>query len=278
MKKTTIRASLLIGALTASAAMVAGQALRTTSQTSQTSTAANPAYKPPRTPDGQPDLQGIWQVRNTANWDVQSHGSAYRIPAGLGVVEGEEIPYLPWAAAKKQENFKNRLTEDPVEKCYMAGVPRTMYLPYPVQILQTPEAVVIVSSYVHAWRWIPTVALPRYDGYEAWMGDPRGRWEGNTLIVESIGFNGQTWFDHSGNFHSDALKLTERFTRSAADAISYEVTIDDPKVFTRPWRMRMPLYLHNDMLRVLEDECYLDAEEAGKPIRGAHPEDRRGVQ
>jgi hypothetical protein len=272
VKKTTIRAWVLICASAASVAVVAGQAAR------QTSTATNPAYKPPRTPEGQPDLQGIWQVRNTANWDVQSHGSAYRIPAGFGVVVGEEIPYQPWAAAKKQENFKTRLTEDPVEKCYMAGVPRTMYLPYPVQILQTPEGVVIVSSYVHTSRWIPTVALPRIDGYESWMGDPRGRWEGNTLVVESAGFNGQTWFDHSGNFHSDALKLTERFTRIASDAISYEVTIDDPKVFTRPWQMRMPLYLHKDTPRVLEDECYLDAEEAGKPIRGAHPEDRRSVQ
>jgi hypothetical protein len=272
VKKTTMRAWVLICASAASAAVVSGQAAR------QASTAANPAYKSPRTPEGQPDLQGIWQVRNTANWDIQAHGSAYRIPAGFGVVEGEEIPYQPWAAAKKQENFKNRLTEDPVEKCYMAGVPRTMYLPHPVQILQTPEAVVIVSPYVHTWRWIPTVALTRYDGYEAWMGDPRGRWEGNTLVVESIGFNGQTWFDHSGNFHSDGLKLTERFTRIASDTISYEVTIDDPKVFTRPWRMRMPLYLHTDMPRVLEDECYLDAEEAGKAIRGAHPEDRSGVK
>ena len=269
----TVRTGVLICVFAAGAAVMAGQAQRKTSQTS-----ANPAYKPPRTPDGQPDLQGIWQVRNTANWDVQAHGSAYRIPAGFGVVEGEDIPYQPWAAAKKQENFKNRLADDPVESCYMAGVPRTMYLPYPVQILQTPDAVVIVSPYVHTWRWIPTVAVPRYEGYEAWMGDPRGRWEDNTLVVESIGFNGQTWFDHSGNFHSDALKLTERFTRIASDAINYEVTIDDPKVFTRPWKMRMPLYLHKDMPRVLEDECYLDAEAAGRPVRGAHPDNRGGVQ
>ena len=275
MKKRTIRASILICAVAASASPVNGV---TGQAVSQTSTAASPAYKPPRTPDGQPDLRGIWQVRNTANWDIRSHGSAYGIPAGFGVVEGDEIPYQPWAAAKQQENFKNRLTDDPVEKCYSAGAPRTMYLPYPLQILQTPEAVVIVSSYVHTWRWIPTVAFPRYEGYEAWMGDPRGRWEGDALVVESIGFNDQTWFDHSGNFHSDALKLTERFTRTAADAIGYEVTIDDPKVFTRPWKMQMSLYLHKDMPRVLEDECYLDAEEAGKPIRGGHPEDRGGVK
>jgi hypothetical protein len=132
---------------------------------------------------------------------------------------------------------------------------------------------------IHETRVIPVDGRPHApSGIRTWMGDPRGHWEGNALVVESIGFNGQTWFDHSGNFHSDALKLTERFTRIAPDAISYEVTIDDSKVFTRPWMMRMPLYLQNDTLRVLEDECYLDAEEAGKAIRGAHPEDRGGVQ
>ena len=236
------------------------------------------AYTPSRTPDGQPDLQGIWQVRNTANWDVQDHAGSYRIPAGLGVVEGGEIPYQANALARRKENSAKRLTDDPVEKCYLAGVPRTMYLPFPFQILQTPEAVVIVSEYVHTWRWIPTAAIPRYDGYESWMGDSRGRWEGNTLVVETIGFNGQTWFDHSGNYHSDALKTIERFTRTAPDTITYEVTIEDPKVFTRPWKMRMPFYLRTDLPRVLEAECYLDAEDAGRPIRGGHPEDRGGAR
>jgi len=231
-------------------------------------------YTPPRTPEGQPDLQGIWQVRNTANWDIQDHAGSYRIPAGLGVVEGGEIPYQAWALAKKKQNLENRLADDPVEKCYLAGVPRTTYLPYPFQILQTPEAVVIASEYVHTWRWIPLAKVERYDGYESWMGDSRGHWDGDSLVVETLGFNDQTWFDHSGNFHTDALKVTERFTRTASDAIDYQVTIEDPKVFTRPWKMRMPIYLHNDMTRVLENECYLAAEEAGKPIRGRHPEDR----
>src|SRR5436190_8344466 len=231
-------------------------------------------YTPPRTPEGQPDLQGIWQVRNTANWDIQDHAGSYRIPAGLGVVEGGEIPYQAWALAKKKQNLENRLADDPVEKCYLAGVPRTTYLPYPFQILQTPEAVVIASEYVHTLRWIPLAKVERYDGYESWMGDSRGHWDGDSLVVETLGFNDQTWFDHSGNFHTDALKVTERFTRTASDAIDYQVTIEDPKVFTRPWKMRMPIYLHNDMTRVLENECYLAAEEAGKPIRGRHPEDR----
>jgi len=232
------------------------------------------SYAPPRTPDGRPDLQGVWQVRNTANWDIQDHPGSYKVPAGLGVVEGGDVPYQPWALERKKENSRNRLTQDPVEKCYMAGVPRTTYLPYPFQILQTPDAVIILSEYVHTWRWIPTTSVARYEGYESWMGDSRGRWEGNTLVVESTGFNDQTWFDHSGNFHSDALKVLERFTRTAADTLTYEVTIEDPKVFTRPWKMRMPVYLRTDLPRVLEAECYLDAEDAGKPIRGAHPEDR----
>jgi len=236
------------------------------------------AYRAPRTSDGKPDLQGIWQVHNTANWGLEEHAGTYKLPAGFGVVEGGVIPYQPSALAKRQENFKNRLTADPLEKCYMAGIPRTMYLPYPFQILQTPDAVVITSSYVHTWRFVPLTQLARYDGYESWMGDPRGRWEGDTLVVESVGFNDQTWFDHSGNYHSDGLKVTERFTRTAADVLDYQVTIEDPKVFTRPWKLRMPAFLQKDMTRLLENECYLDAEEAGKPIRGTHPEDRGGAK
>lgn len=224
-------------------------------------------YTSPHTADGQPDLQGIWQVRNTANWDLLDHTGGYKMPAGLGVVDGGEIPYRPEALARKKQNFENRLTDDPVEKCYLAGFPRTLYLPYPFQILQTPDAVIITSEYVHTWRWIPTVPYARYDGIESWLGDARGHWEGDTLVVETIGFNDQTWFDHAGDFHSDALKLTERFTRTAADTITYEVTVEDPKVFTRPWKMKMPIFLQKGMTRVLENECYLNAEDAGKPIR-----------
>ena len=228
------------------------------------SNASAQTYSPPRTPAGDPDLQGIWQVRNTANWDVQHHAGSYRTPAGLGVVvdpSDGSIPYQSWALEKKKQNFANRATADPVEKCYLAGIPRTMYLPYPFQILQTPEEVMILSEYVHTVRWIPLRKLDRYPGYESWMGDPRGHWEGNTLVVETIGFNDQTWFDYAGNFHSDALKTTERFTRTAADTITYEVTIEDPKVFTKPWIMRMPIYLHKEMNQILEYECYVYAQE-----------------
>ena len=147
-----------------------------------------------------------------------------------------------------------------------------MYLPFPFQIFQTSDEVVILSEYVHTWRWIPLIEVPRYPGYESWMRDPRGRWEGDTLVVETTGFNGQTWLDQAGNFHSDALTVTERFTRTAADTITYEATIEDPNVFTQPWTIRMPIYLHRDMDQILEYECYLYAEDAGRSIIGRHPE------
>ena len=233
-------------------------------------------YSPPRTAAGHPDLQGIWQVRNTAHWDLQHHAGSYKTPAGLGVVVDPpdgSIPYQEWALERKQANFEDRETLDPQERCYLAGVPRTMYLPFPFQIFQTDEEVLILSEYVHTWRWIPLFELPRYPGYESWMGDPRGRWEGDTLVVETIGFNGQTWFDHAGNFHSEALTVTERLTRTDADTILYEATIEDPQVFTRPWTIRMPIYRHRDLDQILEYECYLYAEDAGRPIIGRHPED-----
>ena len=160
-------------------------------------------YSPPRTPDGHPDFQGIWQVRNSANWNLQHHAGSYKTPAGLGVVvdpKDGSIPYQEWALEQKQTNFENRETLDPQEKCYLAGVPRTMYLPFPFQIFQTSDEVVILSEYVHTWRWIPLIEVPRYPGYESWMGDPRGRWEGDTLVVETTGFNGQTWLGPGREF------------------------------------------------------------------------------
>ena len=204
-----------------------------------------PRYRPPRLANGTPDLQGIWQVRNTANWKLQAHGGSWKTPAGYGVVVDPadgSIPYRPDARAAKEKNWTSRETLDPLEKCYLAGVPRTMYLPFPLQILQTETEVAILSEYVHTWRWIPLTPLDRIPGYESWMGDPRGRWDGDTLVIETVGHNDQTWFDHAGNFHSDALKVTERLTRIADDVLTYEATMEDPKTFTRPWTIRMPLY------------------------------------
>jgi hypothetical protein len=215
-------------------------------------------YSPPRTPDGHPDLQGVWQVNNTAAWDVQDHAAQLGVPAGQGVVEGNEIPYQPWALAKKQENFKNRATADPETKCYLPGVPRITYMPFPFQIVQTPDKLTILYEYIHTIRYIYTNGTPHPPGHiDWWMGDSRGRWEGDTLVVDSIHFDEQTWFDRAGNFHSDALHVVERYTRIGPDHINYEVTIEDLKVFTRPWKMSMPLYRHVERnFELLEYECY----------------------
>jgi hypothetical protein len=209
------------------------------------------AYKAPRTADGRADLNGVWQVLNTANWDIQEHaaqsgpvvalGAAGAVPGGLGVVEGSEIPYLPAAAAKKKENFQNRLATDPEIRCYLPGVPRATYMPYPFQIVQTPKYILVAYEYAGAARTIYMDQVPP-NPVDSWMGHSVGHWEGDTLVVDVTRLNDQTWFDRAGNFHSDALHVVERYTPLSPDALVYEATIEDPKVFSRPWKMSMPLY------------------------------------
>jgi hypothetical protein len=218
----------------------------------------------PRAADGHPDVSGIWQVLNTAAWDVQDHGASLGVPAGQGVVEGNEIPYQPGALAKKQENFRNRRTADPETKCYEPGVPRITYMPYPFQIVQTPEYIAILYEYIHVTRHIYVDGTPHPKGPidNWWMGDSRARWEGNTLVVDVIHFTDQTWLDRAGNFHSDALHVVERYTPSDRDHMLYEVTLEDPKVFTRPWKMSMPLYRRQERnVQLLDYECYMLLEE-----------------
>src|SRR5712691_6774627 len=211
---------------------------------------------PPRTSDGKPDLSGVWQAVNTANWNILAHAAEKDVPAGLGVVEGDEIPYQSSAAAKQKENFANRATADPESKCYLPGVPRITYMPYPFQIFQTPAHIAITYEYVHAVRRI-FMQGAHPDDVEWYMGDSRGHWEGDTLAVDVNNFNDQTWFDRSGNFHSEALHVIERYTLVSANNINYEATIEDQKVFTRPWKMSMPLYRRLDKgMRILENECY----------------------
>jgi len=229
------------------------------------------AYKAPRTVDGKANLNGIWQALNTANWDLQDHaarsgpvvalGAAGAVPAGLGVVEGDEIPYLPAAAAKKKENFENRLTADPEIKCYMPGVPRATYMPYPFQIVQTPQHILLAYEFAGANRTIYMDKVPP-NPVDSWMGHSVGRWEGDTLVVEVSRLNDQTWFDRAGNFHSDALRVVERYTPLSPDALIYEATIEDPKVFSRPWKMSMPLYRRLDKnAQLLEFKCVEFVEE-----------------
>jgi hypothetical protein len=236
------------------------------------SPAATPGYKARRTPDGKPDLNGIWQALGSAHWDIEGHaarpgaivalGAAGAVPAGLGVVEGGEIPYQPWAAEKKKENFKNWLTADPEIKCYMPGVPRATYMPFPFQVVQTPKHILMTYEFASASR-IVHMDRPDFESpIDTWMGHSRGRWEGETLVVDVTSFNDQTWFDRAGNFHSEALHVVERYTATSPDALMYEVTIEDPKVFTRPWKMSMPLYRRLEKnIQLLEFKCVEFVEE-----------------
>ena len=212
-----------------------------------------------------PDFSGVWQALNSAGWDIQDHSGQLGEPPGEGVVEGNEIPYQPWAAAKRKENFAKRATADPTDaNCFLPGVPRATYMPYPFEIVQTPSKIAITYEFGHALRVIPLDGSPHPDGLpDAWMGDSRGRWEGSTLVVDVKNFNDQTWFDHAGNFHSDALHVVERYALRDADHILYEATVEDPKVFTQPWKISMPLYRRLERnARVLEYECvfYLQEE------------------
>lgn len=210
-----------------------------------------PASRVSRTADGKPNLTGVWQALNTAHWDLEDHaarqgpvialGAAYSVPEGSGFVEGGVIPYRPEALAKKKENAANAMTLDPEIKCYMPGVPRATYMPYPFQIVQAPTQILIAYEYANASR-IVYMNTKEEAAVDSWMGWSRGRWEEDTLVVDVTGLNDQTWFDRAGNFHSDALHVVERYTLVDADHLTYEATIEDPRVFTRPWKISMPLY------------------------------------
>jgi len=226
----------------------------------QTPTAARGGL--PRMWDGKPDLNGVWQALTTANVDLQDHSARLGVPAGQGVVEGNEIPYQAWALAKRQENFKNRATADPEEKCFLLGVPRTMYAPFPFQIIHSPGYIAVFSEYAHTTRSIFMNSEHPPGPIEWFMGDSRGRWEGDTLVVDVKYFTDQTWLDRAGNFHSEDLHVVERYTMTTPDHIQYEATLEDPKVFTRPWKISLMLYRRKEQnVRVLEYECYAYAEE-----------------
>ena len=229
------------------------------------------ALKPPRTPDGKPNLNGIWQVLNTANWDLESHAAAAgpmiplgaigAEPPGQGVVEGEEIPYKPEALAQKKKNFENRLKDDPEVKCYLPGVPRATYMPFPFQIVQTPEYILIAYEYANATRTV-YMKDPGPSPVDSWMGQSVGHWEGDTLVVDAKSFNDQSWLDRAGDFHSDALHVVERYTLRGPDVINYEATIEDPNVFTRPWKISMPIYRRLEKnVQLMEFKCVEFVEE-----------------
>ena len=217
-----------------------------------------PPYTPPKTSAGHPDIQGIWQVLNTAAWDVQDHGARTGVPAGQGVVVGGEIPYLPAALAQKRENEAKRSTLDPESKCYLSGVPRITFMPFPFQIVQQADKVNMLYEYNHTIRQIYMNGNPHPDGHiDWWMGDSRGTWEGNTLVVDTIHFGPETWFDRAGNYHSQDLHVVERYTPISPYHLRYDVRIEDPKVYSRPWDMSTILYRRMEPnVSLLEYECY----------------------
>lgn len=243
------------------------------------------AYRAPRTSAGKPDLNGIWQTLNEANYDLEGHsarpamavragpdgpvpaapvlalGAVGAVPPSLGVVEGGEIPYQPEALLKKRENQENWLKRDPEIKCFLPGVPRATYIPQPFRILQSASQIFIAYQYAGAARHI-YLKDPGPAPVDAWMGQSVGHWEGETLVVDVTGLNDQTWFDRAGNFHSDALHVVERYLRISPDVISYEATIEDPKIFTRPWKISMPLYRRQEKnAQLLDFKCVEFVEE-----------------
>ena len=224
-----------------------------------------PAYKAPRTADGVPNLNGIWQALNTANWDLQSHaaqggsilalGAQGAEPGGLGVVEDGPIPYLPAALDQKKHNWERRHTDDPEIKCYQPGVPRATYEPFPFQIIQSKSVILISYEFANASRTIYLENAPQ-SPTDYLMGHSVGHWEGDALVVNVTSLDDRTWFDRAGDYHSDQLHVIERYTPISPGALMYEATIEDPQVFSRPWKISMPLYKHLEKnARLMEFRC-----------------------
>jgi hypothetical protein len=235
--------------------------------------AQGPGNAIPRLPDGTPNLNGIWQVNNTANWDLLAHqarpgplsslGAAFSVPGGIGVVEGNEIPYKPEALAQKNTNAERWMTLDPEVKCYLPGVPRATYMPYPFQIVHSGAAKDMLMTYEFASASrIVRMNATGESPIDTWMGWSRGRWEGDSLVVDVTSFNGQSWFDRAGNYQSDRLHVVERYTLTGPDALRYDVTIEDPQLYTRPWKISMPIYRRLEKnAQLVEYKCVEFAEE-----------------
>lgn len=232
--------------------------------------AENPSI--PRTADGSPDFGGIWQALGSAHYNIEPHAADFpplpalgafgAIPAGLGVVEGDSIPYTPASRAQQQANRADWLGLDPVVKCYMPGVPRANYMPFPFQIIQSPQHIVVAYEFASASRIVymnrPDFEAPVF----SWMGHSRGHFEGDSLVIDVTDQMPDTWFDHAGNHHTDALRVTERYTHVGPNVLMYEATLEDPNVYTRPWTIRLPLYRRLDTnMQLLEFKCVEFAEE-----------------
>jgi hypothetical protein len=235
-------------------------------------TAARPAAaqaRPARIA-GKPNINGIYQAITTANWNLEDHsaqatkfwelGAIGAIPPGMSVVEGGTIPYKPAALKQRDANRAGWPKTDPEAKCYMPGIPRANYMPSPFQIVQGQKDILFVYEFASSNRLVRMNSKAEAP-VDSWMGWAVGRWDGDTLVVENTGFNDMTWFDRAGNYHSDALKVTERFTPSG-DNLMYEATMEDANTFTRPWKISMPLYRKLEKnAQLLEFKCVEFSEE-----------------
>ena len=230
-------------------------------------------YVVPKTPDGDPDYNGIWQALGAAHWDLEDHaarqgpapllGALGAIPAGRSVVMGGTIPYTPEALAQRDENRADWVRRDPAVKCYMPGIPRATYMPFPFQFVQSKDAVFAAYEFTSSTRIIHLNRPGTEAELPSWMGYSLGRFEGDALVVDVTAQVADTWFDSSGNFHTADLKVTERYTRTGPDTLQYEATIEDPTVFTRPWTISMPLYRRLEPgAQILEFKCVEFAEYA----------------
>ncbi|MBX9603719.1 MAG: hypothetical protein K2X35_22120 [Bryobacteraceae bacterium] len=242
-------------------------------------------FQPQRLGNGKPDFNGIWQALGPFHYDVERHmarpslmlrdgpygplpavpllrlGAVGSVPGSMGIVEGGKIPYKPEAQAKREENRKNWLDRDPEVKCYLPGIPRATYMPFPFQIAQNNSSFFIAYEYAGAVRDI-LFQDPGPAETDSWMGQSVGRWEGDTLVVVTTGLNDQTWFDRSGTHHSNQLKVTERFTMMSPNHIRYEATMEDPEVFTAPWKISLPLYRRMEPdARLMDFKCVEFVEE-----------------
>ena len=238
----------------------------------QVPAAGGQATAPRRAASAQPDLQGVWRAWNLAKYDLEDHGAKPGVPAGRGFVVDPadgRIPYQPAALEKRRQNYENTKNPDPWKnadrfvKCYLPGIPRMTYLGWPFQIIQTADYVTFVYEWAHKKRVVPLHAPPPpSEGDTAWMGMARGHYEGNSLVINLTNFNSYTWFDMAGNYHSDALQVVERYTPINADTLQYEATMTDPKIFTRPWTIRMTIQRQKD-IGLLDYECTAMLDEMG---------------
>lgn len=211
----------------------------------------------PRTADGKPNFTGIWQTISAADYDLEPHNARLDAPPGVGIVDGGAIPYQPWAREQRAKNFAARATADPRTQCFTLGTPRGVYYPEPFQILQRPRDLTLMFQSSHPVRTIHTNATEHPDGpFGFWLGDSRARWDGDTLVVDVTDFNNETWLDRAGNFHSDALHVVERWTLVDANTIEYKATLEDPKVYTRPWSLSVFLHRHREPgFELIENYC-----------------------